>query len=600
MATRSDQPGESGVRTTWTPRAKRWLAHGRLPIWVALVAVVLTLPSLGVGWVADDYYHRAVLHDAGAFGDIVSGPLDMFNFFDGDPVRTRRMMDLGFVPWWTNPQIQAGLWRPLTVLTHWLDYQLWPETPALMHAQSIAWFGLLVLVVAVFYRRMLGATWVAGLAALLYAVDDARGMPVAFLANRNVLISATFGVTALLMHDRWRRGGSGFAGVATAVLLLASLLAKEAGVATCAYLAAYALWCDGGSWKSRVLSLLPYALVVLGWRVVYAGLGYGMAHTGLYVDPLSEPLRFVYVVAVRGPVLLLGQWAWPPAEIVLLLSDVQRVVHWVVAVVVLGALGWLVWPVVRRDRVAWFWVTGMLLAVVPFCAAFPGDRLLTFVGLGAMGLLAQVAARVFESARGVSARLGMRWSRVVVGALLGLHLAVSPAMLMARSFSPTGDVLIGGFYLRLPFDERIRRQELIVVNPPSVLHMAYLLPERELAGERLPKRVLSLASGMQPVTVERIDERTLMVRPEGGYLRWLFDRLFREEGDALGVGDTVDLTGVKIRVNELNEAGRPAVVRFEFARSLDSPRYRWVCFEDGAFGECVPPAVGERWQIDPW
>jgi hypothetical protein len=43
----------------------RWLTipltHRRLPAMAAVVAIVLTLPALGTGWLLDDYDHRVVL-----------------------------------------------------------------------------------------------------------------------------------------------------------------------------------------------------------------------------------------------------------------------------------------------------------------------------------------------------------------------------------------------------------------------------------------------------------------------------------------------------------------------------------------------------------
>ena len=101
----------------------------------------------------------------------------MFRFFHGDPGRTGRLMDLGLYPWWTYPGLKAEFLQALTVLTHRLDYALWPDSPVLMHAHSLLWLGAAVAATAAFYRRMLGATWVAGVAALLFAVDDARGRP---------------------------------------------------------------------------------------------------------------------------------------------------------------------------------------------------------------------------------------------------------------------------------------------------------------------------------------------------------------------------------------------------------------------------------------
>ncbi len=175
--------------TWWGPRGRAALAgrllKGRcLPAVAAWLAVLLALPSLGNGWILDDYYHRTVLLGTSRFRDLLGPPSGMFRFFRGDPVRTGRLMDLGLFPWWTDPGLKAEFLQAITVLTHRLDYALWPDSPALMHAQSLFWLGAAVAVTAVFYRRMLGPTRVAGVAALLFAADDARGATVGFIANR--------------------------------------------------------------------------------------------------------------------------------------------------------------------------------------------------------------------------------------------------------------------------------------------------------------------------------------------------------------------------------------------------------------------------------
>ena len=78
-----------------------------------------------------------------------------------------------------------------------VDYALWPDSGVGMHLQSLAWLACLVGLTALVYRRPIAVPLVAGLAALLYALDDAHGMPVAFLANRNAVVAASFGVLSL-------------------------------------------------------------------------------------------------------------------------------------------------------------------------------------------------------------------------------------------------------------------------------------------------------------------------------------------------------------------------------------------------------------------
>ncbi len=127
----------------------------------------------------DDYHHKLLMIDSPI--KLLDSPIDMFSFFDGDPDRTTEIMDHGFFPWWTYKGIKGAFLRPLASITHWLDYILWPDTPLLMHAQSVLWYGVLAAAVAFLYRRFISVAWVAGLAALLYAIDDAHGTPVGFL-----------------------------------------------------------------------------------------------------------------------------------------------------------------------------------------------------------------------------------------------------------------------------------------------------------------------------------------------------------------------------------------------------------------------------------
>src|SRR5262249_26212026 len=153
-----------------------------------------------------------------------------------------------------------------------------------------------------------------GAAALLFAVDDAHGTAAGFIANRNILIAATFGVSALIAHDRWRRDGSRLSALLAIVLLAATLFTKEEGIGGCAYLVAYGLFADPAGWWRGCLALSPHAAVVVGWRAIRASWGYGVQNMGIYIDPLTDPARFVTAVAERVPLLMLGQWGPIPAE----------------------------------------------------------------------------------------------------------------------------------------------------------------------------------------------------------------------------------------------------------------------------------------------
>src|SRR5271167_2972626 len=67
----------------------------------------------------------------------------------------------------------------------------------------------------------------------------------------------------------------------------------------------------------------------------------------------------------------------------------------VFSLAVVAVLAVLFIPLIFRDRVARFWGLGMLLSLVPVAAVGPENCLLSFVGLGPMGLLAQLAEVAF-------------------------------------------------------------------------------------------------------------------------------------------------------------------------------------------------------------
>ncbi|MFZ2059372.1 MAG: hypothetical protein WAU82_00030, partial [Candidatus Binatus sp.] len=183
--------GAAGIRTA--------LADRRLPLAVAVLSAVAMLPALTAGWQLDDYFQRVTLL---GYGD--ARPIDTFIQYI-DRAHNLRQMDSGTLPWWASPDLRQAFLRYASTLTMMLDYRLWPNHPALMHLHSLLWLSAAVLVAALLYREVLGATWIAGLAALMYALDGAHAVPAEYLANRNALIACCFGFLSLLAFVRWRK-----------------------------------------------------------------------------------------------------------------------------------------------------------------------------------------------------------------------------------------------------------------------------------------------------------------------------------------------------------------------------------------------------------
>jgi hypothetical protein len=527
---------------------------------------------------------------------LLTSPIDMFVFFNGDPNRIEEAIDRGFLPWWTDKNIKAAFFRPLASISHWLDYIFWPEKPILMHAQSILWYAALAIAITFMYRRFIPIPWVAGLAALLYVIDDAHGTPVGFLANRNAVMATLFGVLTLIIHDKWRKDNLWIGLFVGPVLLVLSLLSAEAGLATCAYLFAYSLFIDKGTLRQRFMAIIPYAVTVVIWRLLWTYLGYGVKDIGAYIDPLSEPLKYLAAVKIRAPFLMLGQFAFPPADIKMIFPKYSLII-WRTALVFLVVVIIILIPLIWRKRSIRFWTTAMLLSVLPICATFPSDRLLTFVGIGAMGIIAQFIHFAFTKAQGRPKLILWRIPALILaGIFILVHLIIAPLMLPVRVAYPMiPKKHASKLMLTEPLDESVINQDLIIVNPPIVFLMLESPMIWECNNQPMPRHIRNLTSSYyQPVEVYRPDAKTLIVRPTFGFYPWVLDSLFRNEDNPYSVGDRIELTDMTVEIRELTSKRNVAEAAFIFSVDLEDPSLRWLQHKDNAFIPFTPPAIGQK------
>jgi hypothetical protein len=573
-------------------RLKRWLASPRAPWAIITLAVVLSLPSLTTGLVADDHVHQLLLREPRAFGGLSTRKLDLFSFASGKPEDAHKLMDAGVFPWWTDPEVRLSFWRPLSSLTHALDHALWPDSAVAMHAHNLVWFALALIATWFFYRRFLGAGWIAGLAILLYALDDAHGPALGWVANRNAMVALALALPSLVLHDRFIRDGWRPGAWLAPLVLLVSLLAGESALATCAYLAAHALWLDRGPLARRLLRLWPYVAVVVAWRAGYVALGYGASGSGVYLDPGHDPVGFAARLAPRYLLLALGQLALPWSDFAAMYPYIGPRVAPVMVTIALGVVAGfvaLVTPLLRRDATARFFATGAALALVPIASTFPADRLLWFAGVGAMGLLAQLFAAPRTRFVG----------RPAVALLVVVHLVLAPLLLPVRSRSMvTVELPLARANDSLPKTD-LAGKTLVLVNPPADLFAAYVLMTRASRGEPRPERLRWLATGTSGVTLRRTDERTLLVRPGRGFLENITEQMLRAPGRPLATGARLPLTGVTIEVTASLPDGRPAEARFTFDVPLEDPSLVWAAWPRTGYVRFTPPPVGGEVTLPP-
>ncbi len=566
-------------------RVSRLLRSPRVVVYAVGVAVLLNLPSLGNGWQMDDLTHRAQFLEVGPMTDSTDMTNRMFDFLRGDPEKIKAWKDIGVLPWWGNDRLKFAFWRPVSALTHVIDYALWPDSGPLMHAQNLVWMGALVALVGLLYRRLLSVS-IAGLAVLLYALDDAHGIPAGWLANRNAVVAAVFGFLSLIAHHRWRQDGWRPGGLLGPLAFLVALLGGESGTGIAAYLFAHTVFLDGERAASRFKVLLPYVGVGGAWLLYYKAAGYGTSGSGFYLDPLSESSAFLSAMVVRAPVLLLGQWFLPPSSFAFMWTPDQMVIVACVGVGVLTLIGWLLWPILKSRVEARFFAIGMLIAVVPTCATIPHDRLLLYVGFGAMGLLSLLIHALADDI--------VRWRRVLGWVFVVVHVVIAAPFQTIFAMSPkTIEPAIIGPGLSLPDDPALIDQRLVIVNAPSFFYAQPTMLVRRFADRLSPRSLLMLAPGVTEVTVHRLSENEMTVDVEDGYLLSPLDILFRCLDDPIEDDYRIALTGVEVALMEKTSDGRPQSAAFTFDVNVEDESLRWVRYEEEVFIPFELPAVGE-------
>lgn len=572
------------------------LSQPNLPLFLALLAMILTLPVLWLGLQADDLAHRAVLlgqlpgHSKGNLS-----PFGMFFWIDGNPLQNMQLMDYG-IPWWTFEKLRIVFWRPLAELTHWIDYQLWPDLPPLMYLQNILWFGAVGWAVSILFRRIMGPSSVAGLAALLYAVSRTHADSLNMIACRSSLIATFFGVLTIISLDRkikdsWRAGT-----VVGPICLMMALLSAEYGIVTAAYLLAYSIFLDHRSQKQRFFTMLPYITVLAIWMVVYKISGFGTYGSGYYTDPIREPLVFLSVVVGRLPILFTGQWTTLPVGIVTIVPQSVSYTIWVGSVVFMTMMGIVLIPLIRTDASARFWASGFALAIIPMCASLPNERLLIFTGLGCFGLLAQFLNGIYARADWLpNSLMGKVSVKVLFTVFVLIHLVISPLTLSFSTLDMArfSDRQVKRPAFALPTDSGFTRQNLVLINPPIVLMAGYIRWMRLAEGLPLPARTWILSSASSGMSVHRKDDRTLEIEPYDGFISMKLDELYRGSSFPMKVGQQMKLTGMTVIVLSLAEDGRPRRVSFGFSVPLEDSSLNFLEWHSNQYIRFTPPKIGE-------
>ena len=564
------------------------------------MGVVAYWPALRSDYLLDDYLHAAMID--GTY-PVQRGPLDLYNFVnEGDrAVLTAR----GLLPWWSHPDLTIRFFRPLSSALLWADHRVLGRGPLLLHLHSFLWWVAVVLAARALYRRLLPDR-PARIATFIFALSPSHALPLAWLANREALVSLSFALLAIGAYLRAREERSRRHAARATLLFALSMSGGEYALCSAGYVLAYEIMKRPDSLIRRVAGLLPFALPAAAYLAVRASLGYGTRGSGFYTDPFRDPREFL-LGAPRRVITLLAQ-GWLTFDTDALRSSTP---WWILAALLIGALALLVAPLRRtfadldaptRRAASWL-LLGSLLSLGPVLAVVPSPRLLGASTLGIAAVVALLLERAWfppapEERRGLPELM-----QVAALALGFVHLVHGPGStwLTGRHYRITSEAFAAearDLRRRLAdsWDGDASRADVVVLRGMGgSFFMPFAIQPNGVSPERW--RILAmtghvLAMRRDARTLDLVAPRDQSIFPPGS------GNLFRDERSPMRVGESFDLGGMRVTILDVGPAG-PRALRCVVDRDIESAHLAWLTETAEGFPPATVPKVGFGQPFDP-
>ncbi len=554
-------------------------------------AIVIALPTLGFGFFVDDYWHLMKIERGGP----LSARVETFAFGMGDPEHIIAEMKTGPYPWFMDTGFKARFFRPLAGALMIFDRALFGRYAPAYHLHSVLWYGLLACGAMLILRRTF-APAVGVLALLLFVLDESHAFPVAWWSNRNAVMATAFGFLGVAAHLRWREDGWRPGLSLSLAAFAAGLLSAEIGLCALAYVLAYELFGARDSARRRIRCVAPAALLTLGYLLFYRWIGYGASHSGIYLDPLSEPMGYLSAAPQRFLALMGAQFFALPVEAAILHPPLTPafVVPGAVALGVVALALRHLWPALEaQERRALRWlIPGALFATLPVLAAIVSSRLLLPASLGGAAVIAVIIAHAWRAGPGRIARplRGLMWF-FIAAHLAGAALSWPVQVAAMRGVSEA----LCRIMRNAEIDETdIEERRIVIVNAPDPFTGMYGLMLRHFDGKPPPRAWWTLSIAPFDHRLTRAGEREMELEIlDGQMMTGTFEQLFRGADRPLRPGDAQNLDGLIVTVLDVADQG-PTRIRLEFAEPPESDAYQFIAFQDRAFRKVIPPSLGEN------
>ncbi len=546
-------------------RRRNWLA-----LWLLLLlGAVVNLPALRSPFLLDDYIHASMVD--GTF-PTPRGPFDLYNFVN-DADRSI-LIERGMLPWWSHPHLVIRFFRPLSSALVWADHHFLGSHPLPLHVHSFVWWAAAVLAARALFLRFFTER-VAWIATVIFALAPCHTLPLAWLANREALVSLTFGALGIAAYVRFREQRATRDGVLAAALFGLSLLGGEYGLSFTGFVLAFEIVRRREGLARRASGLVAFLVPMAAYLAARSRGHYGTVGSGFYSDPFSDPAAFVRTAPRRLLTLIADAWFSLDNDTLSSTTPMWALVGGAVVFVAIlfVSMRRLLAELTEAERGAALWLLlGSILSLAPVLAVVPSPRLL---GASLLGVAPLVAL-----------------------ALGFAHLVHAPATawLFARKFQRSA----------VEFSDHVTELRTRLTDPAHTevvitqgLTNTFFLPFALDYQSELPARSRVLAE-MGHALVQRRGPRTLeiVVPPEHALVAPGAGNLLRNSELPMAVGDTFDVPGLHVTVLEIGKEG-PRAARYEFDRDLEDPSLLWITEKHGAFPAAPPPKIGFGVTLDP-
>jgi len=506
--------------------------------------------------------------------------------------------------WWFEGGGEMDVfWRPVPSLFIEGSVRLFGEVAFPLHLLSLLVHGLVAGTLFLLVRRLTRRHGVAILAAIVFLSCEDHSMGVGWIAAVTDLICALFVNLSLIAHAAWLSSRRRWQVAASLTAMALALLSKESAVVGPLALILMTMllpkgrdeelpepsvstirlrwWAFLRDWPSWVPSIVLLVIYLTAYRLI----GFGGISTGLYVDPLSEPVRFVSHLTLHLPLMWLATLSPVPPSVTMFMPLLGAPLAMLGVLAFLGLAAGL-WFLRRQALVVWA-LAVYLMALLPQMSTDASERGLYLPSVTASLLLALLIVQIRPIARRVTPAASRAPLPTRLAGWAALLCVLIPGIVLSAIMP----------FLYLPSNEKIREEALTAVPHIEARNPDYALllntsgffqtfyPSTIIdfyTSKDVDVRVLSALNGV--VSVQRLDDRSFTVRTDrAGWLTNLFGKMLRPPG-SLTPGRVYEKDPVTASFVEMTaDGGDVLAVRFEIDRPLDDPSLLFLQWNGEAF-----------------